>query len=92
MLGDPVKRGEMGEVYVQMWEFAEAPPDLRGLFAEDFSDGWLALISSAEPGQFASVFATWWQSSGLPLEQREAGEGRIVLAGPHPNRHKLSHV
>jgi hypothetical protein len=82
----------MSEVYVQMWEFEEAPPDLRGLIAEDFRDGWLVLISSAEPTQFARVFSTWWQSSGLPLAQSEAGDGQIVLAGPHPHRYKHSRV
>ncbi len=92
MPGNQVKRDEMSEVYVQMWEFDEAPPDLRGLIGEDFSDGWLALISSPEPAQFACSFSTWWQSSGLPLAQREAGEGQIVLAGPHPHRQKHSRV
>lgn len=81
----------MSEAYVQMWEFEEAPPDLRGLIGEDFRDGWLALISSAEPAQFATVFSAWWLSRGLPLAQREAGEGQIVLAGPHPHGHKLTH-
>lgn len=74
----------MIEVDFQLWEFEEAPADLRGLIAEDFRGGWLALISSAEPARFACLFTTWWQSAGLPLAQREAGDGQIVLAGPHP--------
>lgn len=82
----------MNEVDFQLWEFEEAPPYLRGLIAEDFRGGWLALISSPEPALFAHVFSTWWQSSGLPLAQSEAGQGQIVLAGPHPNGHKHSHV
>lgn len=82
----------MSEVNFQLWEFDEAPPDLRGLIAEDFRGGWLALISSEEPAHFAGVFTTWWQEAGLPLAQREAGEGQIVLAGPHPHRHKHSCV
>jgi hypothetical protein len=82
----------MSEVDFQVWEFEEAPPDLRGLIAEDFRGGWLALISSAEPAHFACVFATWWQSAGLPLAQCEAGEGQIVLAGPHPRGHTRNHT
>jgi hypothetical protein len=82
----------MSEVNFQLWEFEEAPPDLRGLIAADFRGGWLALISSADPSNFACVFTTWWKSAGLPLEQREAGEGQIVLAGPHPHGHRHSRV
>lgn len=81
------KQSVMSEVNFQLWEFEEAPPHLRNLVAEDFRGGWIALISSAESAQFASAFSTWWLSSGLPLTQREAGEGQIVLAGPHPHRH-----
>ncbi len=81
----------MNEVKFQLWEFEEAPPDLRGLITEDFRDGWLALISSAEPADFACVFAKWWESAGLQLAQRDAGDGQIVLAGHHPHGHRHRH-
>ena len=74
----------MSEVNFQLWEFKEAPPDLQRLIPEDMSCGWLALVSSSDPAGFARVFTKWWHSSGLPLAQRKAGEGQIVLAGPHP--------
>lgn len=73
----------MSEVDFQVWEFEEAPADLQGLIAEDYRGGWLALISSTDPAYCARVFTLWWRSAGLPLAQCEAGEGQIVLAGPH---------
>lgn len=85
-------KGHMSDINFQLWEFEEAPPDLRGLVSADFRGGWLALISSPEPALFARVFSTWWESSGLPLAQCETGEGQIVLAGPHPGGHKHIHA
>ena len=82
----------MSEVDFQLWEFKEAPADLQRLIPEACSGGWLALISSADPAHFACLFASWWQSAGLPLAQCDAGEGQIVLAGPHPNGRRRSRV
>lgn len=78
----------MSEADLQLWEFEEAPPDLQRLIPEDFSGGWLALIPAGNSAHFACLFTLWWRSAGLPLAQRDAGEGRIVLAGPHPGRRK----
>lgn len=82
----------MSEIDFQVWEFEEAPADLRRLIAEDFSGGWLALISSSDPSHFARIFTMWWHSAGLPLAQCEAEEGHIVLAGPHPHGHNQRHA
>ena len=78
----------MSEADLQMWAFEKAPSDLQRLIPEDFSGGWLALITAADPAHIARVFTAWWQSKGLPLAQRDAGEGRIVLAGPYPDSRK----
>jgi hypothetical protein len=82
----------MSEVDFQVWEFEEAPENLRGLITEDFRGGWLALISSTDPSYFACVFTMWWHSAGLPLAQCEAGDGQIVLAGPHRHGQKHRHA
>lgn len=82
----------MSEADLQLWEFEEAPPDLQRLIPAAFSGGWLALIPAGKSAHVARVFTEWWQSAGLPLAQRDAGAGRVVLAGPHRKRRKNGRV
>jgi len=74
----------MANVVLQVWEFGDAPPDLRRLIPEDFVGGWLALISSKDGPDFALHLVHQWSSVGMLLVQYPVEDGGIVLAGPHP--------
>jgi len=71
-------------IVLRLWEFSDAPAQLRRLLSRTQADGWLAEVSpDGDKAQVLEIL-TQWRSAGLSIEQYEAEDGRVILAGPHP--------
>lgn len=65
---------------VQLWEFADAPEDLRALVPAAYSNGWIALIHRNDLVHPIIAFAN---AHGLPIWTKIVDSDRTVLGGPH---------
>lgn len=66
---------------LEIWEFADAPQDVRELVPTVYWKGWIAVFS---PG--ARDVADLVAASGgndQPVFMKEVEGGRVVMAGPH---------
>ncbi len=68
------------EVVLYIWEFGNAPPDLRRVVSDLHSGGWLALICPGGPGSLVEALVSRWHSSEHPVQRYELEDGGIVLA------------
>jgi hypothetical protein len=67
-----------------MWEFEDAPSNLKQLVSKEFAGGWLALVYSCGGTDFAGSLAACWRSLGLSLVLHRTEDGGTLLAGLHP--------
>lgn len=74
----------MSDVVLQLWEFHEAPANLRDLFPGKFAGEWLVLVRPEDQAaDFVSDLIVHWNSSGLLMAQGQAADGAVVLAGAY---------
>lgn len=74
----------MKEIMLNVWEFADAPDNLRGLVPRAYTDGWLAFICPEIGEEVAQIMIDRWTSLGFSLARFQLEDGGIVLAGQHP--------
>lgn len=74
----------MNEISIDLWEFADAPDNLRGLVSQAHTGGWLAFIYPECGGDVAQVLIDRWNSLGFSITRYQLEDGGIVLAGQHP--------
>lgn len=74
----------MPDTVLQLWEFEDAPANLRRVVPKAYPGGWLAFICPGGATELAESLMTRWSLSGFPIVRGEIEDGGIVLAGPHP--------
>ena len=88
--GDPKstqgdQRCEYGvpDTILQMWDFEEAPDNLRRLVPLAYAGGWVALISYESANELADSLMRRCKDSGLSLIRYDLDNAGILLAGHH---------
>lgn len=76
---------------IALWEFADAPDQLRKLVPLAPVGGWLAFIYPGSAVELEAFLTDRFNSHGLSLARYQLGDGGIILAGQHlphlaPNR------
>lgn len=74
----------MKEILLDLWEFADAPDNLKSLLPLPHPGGWLAYIYPECEADVAQMLIDRWCSLGLSLARYQLEGGGIVLAGQHP--------
>lgn len=72
------------EILLDLWEFADAPAELRVLVPRVYTGGWLAFIYPGSGEEMAQVLIDRWNSFGFSLARCQLEDGGVVLAGQHP--------
>jgi hypothetical protein len=73
----------MPKTMLKLWEFGDAPEDLRRLVPAAYADGWVVLISPGAARDLVDCVVTRWLSSGFSFVRHDVEDGRIIFAGPH---------
>lgn len=73
----------MSETTVLLWEFEDAPAQLRRLVPQAYAGWWLAFVHPESAEDIVESLVSRCVSSGSAIIRREVEDGGIVLAGPH---------
>jgi len=76
----------MSETILLLWEFEDAPAQLRSLVPQAYPGWWLAFVHPEGADDIVESLVSRCISSGSAIVRREVENGGIVLAGPHAGR------
>lgn len=70
---------------LHLWEYDNAPANLRRLIPAAYAGGWLAFIRPGTSAHLLESLVARASSTGFPVMRCQIEDGGIVLAGAHPS-------
>jgi hypothetical protein len=76
----------MPPTVLQLWEFEQAPANLRELIPMAYAGGWLMFVRPGGDAEVVQGFVDHCASTGVTLMKLSTTDGGFVLAGPLEKR------
>ena len=67
-----------------MWDFEQAPDNLRRLVPMAYAGGWVAFVYPGGAAEIVESLMMRCKAYGFSVVRYDIENGGVVLAGPHP--------